>query len=320
MTAVLTVRVADVWMEAVGVRAFKLVPLAGERLPPYEPGSHIDLHIGPGLIRQYSLCNGPDDTDHYLIAVKRETNSRGGSTRLHEVVGPGDRIVIGAPRNNFMLQPDAERFVLIAGGIGVTPLLSMARHLCSSNRAFEMHYFTRSMHHAAFKGLLAAREFAGRVRFVCGTDIDWIRGRLCEILAQRSAGAHLYLCGPAEFMAEAQGASGQNWPRSAVHLEHFSNDLVTAPAPARAFTVKLARSGREFVIPADKSIVEVLTANDVWVDYSCAEGICGTCVVDFIGGTPDHRDLVLSDNEKSSGRKIALCVSRAKTDVLVLDL
>lgn len=320
MKDVLTLQVHEVWMEAVGIRAFKLAGLDNESLPPYEPGSHIDLHIGPNLVRQYSLCNGPDQYDHYLIAVKREVESRGGSEYLHQCVERGSRLAVGLPRSNFSLRTDVEKSLLVAGGIGITPLLSMARHLRARNRAFELHYFTRSMEHAAFRSLLTTPSFTGSVAFRCETDVDRVRLMLEHLLVRRPSQAHLYLCGPAPFMTLVQQAASSDWPPETIHLEYFAADPTTKREVAREFVIKLARSNREFVIPPTKSIVQVLTENDIWIDFSCEAGICGTCIANVLEGTPDHRDLVLSVEERAAGRKIALCVSRAKSDVLVIDL
>lgn len=314
----LTVRVTRIRRTALDVTSFELAPANGSRTPAFTPGAHIDVHIA-GFRRQYSLCNGPEDTSAFLIAVKKEAASRGGSRAMHECVKEGDLLRVSEPRNTFPLNPAAPRHVLLAGGIGITPLLSMARHLAKMRAVFRLHYFARSAQHAAFHEMLAERLSAQAVSFHFGLDAHEVRARLRSLVGRRPEGADLYICGPAPFMDQAQGAA-QEWPAEAIHLEHFSAAGPTPQAAAEeAFEVALARRGGTYVIPPGKTIVEALAEHGIDIDVSCQQGVCGTCLTGVLEGTPDHRDLFLTEDEKRAGDKMALCVSRARSKLLVLD-
>jgi vanillate O-demethylase ferredoxin subunit len=314
------VQLKRVTHEASDIKAFELGYADGSCLPSFLPGSHIDVHVGDGLVRQYSLCNGPDDTCSYLIAVKKEAASRGGSRGMHERIKVGDTLAISLPRNNFELAPHAARHLLVGGGIGITPLLSMARHLLASASEFQMHYFGRSVEHAAFHALLSSPEFAGRVVFHLGLDADAVRAALHDLLAQRPQDAHLYLCGPAPFMDQVRAQAAPAWPDDAVHLEYFAADQALLAGPAEGFEVTLARSGGTYAVPESESIVAVLARHGIEVPVSCEQGVCGTCITAVLDGVPDHRDMFLSETEKKSCTQMALCVSRALGPKLVLDL
>lgn len=316
----LQVQVHRIVQETPDVRVFELVPLAGASLPPGSPGAHIDVHLPGGLVRQYSLCNGPEHTQGYVIGVKREAASRGGSAALHETIAEGQVLTVGAPRNNFALRDTAQHTVLVAGGIGITPLLSMARHLRQRGASFELHYFTRSIAHTPFHAELSRPAWLGRVAFHCAMDADAVRAKLRHILWQRQANAHLYLCGPRPFMDTVQEVASASWPPDAVHLEYFVADAAALAAPAGGFTVRLARTGGDYLVSAEQTIVQALAQYGIHLDTSCEQGVCGTCLTGVLGGEPDHRDCFLSDDEKRCGDKLLPCVSRARGDVLVLDL
>ncbi|HUW37678.1 MAG TPA: PDR/VanB family oxidoreductase [Rhodocyclaceae bacterium] len=301
------------------IASFELVSADGGALPEFTPGAHIDVHVA-GLIRQYSLCNGPGDRDRYLIAVKREPESRGGSRAMHERLTAGDVIEIGAPRNNFPLDQTPAPKLLLAAGIGVTPLLSMARHLLARGTPFELRYYTRSAEHTAFRDLLAGPEFKDRASVHYGLDPEALRAHLQGLLARRSDGAQLYLCGPRPFMDLVVATAAASWPPAAVHLEYFAADPQQAAGGELAFKVRLARSGASYDIPEGKTIVAALAAQGVDIPTACEQGICGTCLTGVLEGTPDHRDAFLSDEEKRVGKQILPCVSRAKSPLLVLDL
>lgn len=316
----LTVRVERIRQEAVDIVSFELVDPAGGRLPDFTPGSHVDVHPGPDLVRQYSLCNGPGETDRYLISVKREPQSRGGSIAMHERVKEGDVLTISAPRNNFPLDTGASHSVLIAGGIGVTPILSMARHLLAAKASFQLLYFTRSIKHAAFHDLLSAPEFHGKVHFHYALEPEAIRSYLRRFLWDRKEGAQLYLCGPKPFMDLVEETAAPTWPPQAVHVEYFSADPEALAGPSDEFEVALAQSGGTYTIPEGKSIVEVLAEQGISIETSCEQGICGTCLTGVLEGVPDHRDMYLTDEEKAACDKMTPCVSRARNRKLVLDL
>src|SRR5712671_5580685 len=297
--AELRVKVKQVRDEALEVRSFELVHADGGALPAFTPGSHIDVHVADGLVRQYSLCSPPGETASYRIAVKKEPASRGGSQAMHERVREGSELSISAPRNNFALDPRAGHHLLIAGGIGITPLLGMARHLLREGASFELQYFSRSIDHTAFHGLLSGPEFRGRVAFHYALEPEAVRAYLRKLLWARANGAHLYLCGPRPFMDMVEVSAAPTWPPDAVHLEY---------------------SGAEYVVPPDMSIVKALAGHGITIETSCEQGVCGTCLTGLLQGEADHRDVFLTDEERQAGDKLMPCVSRARSEVLVLDL
>ncbi|MFC4464587.1 PDR/VanB family oxidoreductase [Streptomyces xiangluensis] len=314
----LVVRVAEVAEETPEIRALRLVREDGAPFTPYEAGAHIDVTGPTGVRRQYSLCGPPEDLSSVLIAVKREPRSRGGSVALHEV-SPGDRLEIGRPRNLLWLAEDADRHVLMAGGIGITPLLNMAYRLCTRGADFELHYFARSREEAAFVDLLERRaEFRDAVRLHFGVPRGDQPVLLSEVAAGLTPAGHVYTCGPQGFMEQVTSVFAPVVGEDHVHMERFVAAEVDTSGN-QAFTVELD-TGEVFEIPADKSILAVLEANGIDVFKSCEEGICGSCVSGVLDGTPDHRDNCLSATDKASGTQIALCVSRARSDKLVIEL
>ena len=271
-------------------------------------------------MRQYSLCSSNAATSHYRIAVKQEPGSRGGSRAMHERVRRGDRLAIAGPRNNFAMAPDAGHSILIAGGIGITPLLCMALDLHARGRSFELQYFSRSLAHTAFHATLSHPGFANQVGFHYALDPDAVRAYMRKHLWHRQEGAHLYLCGPRPFMDLVEQTAAVTWPPESVHLEYFQADPAALAGPRETFLVKLARSGRQCVVPPDKSIVRALEEVGVYVETSCEQGVCGTCLTGVLDGVPDHRDVFLTDEEKAANDRMLVCVGRARSDVLVLDL
>jgi vanillate monooxygenase ferredoxin subunit len=314
----LTVRVKRIRQEALDIKSFELEAADGRTLPAFTPGSHIDVHLAAGMVRQYSLCGGPAPS--YQIAVKKEPDSRGGSLAMHERVKQGDALQISIPRNNFALVPDANYHLLLAGGIGVTPILSMARHLLASGASFELQYFSRSIQYTAFHELLSSPEFKGRVVFHYALEPDAVRAYLRKLLWRRPPGAHLYLCGPRPFMDLVETTAAPTWAPEAVHLEYFAADPASLAGPRERFKVRLARSGGEYAIAPEQSIVQALAEHGVHIETSCEQGVCGTCLTGLLEGKPDHRDVFLTDEEKSAGDKIMPCVSRSRSELLVLDL
>lgn len=321
------VRVARVLRETPEIVSFDLVAADDQSLPAAAAGSHIDVLIGsnsgegdPPIVRQYSLCQAPDETDCFRIAVKREPLSRGGSQWMHESLGEGDELEIGEPRDNFPLSDKADLHVLVAGGIGITPMLSMAQHLHAKGAPFRLEYFVRSIEHAAFASALQNAPFRDHVRFHTGVAPDALEGFANELFGSpSSADAHLYICGPAPFMELVERVTRTAWPDGTVHMEYFG-----AAAGHKAgdgqFVVRLARSDRELVVPAGVPVIEVLEAAGVSVDTSCRQGACGTCLLNVLDGVPDHRDGFLLPHEKQEGRCMIACVSRSLSPVLVLDV
>lgn len=304
------VRVVALREEAPGVVSCELRASASG-LPPCPPGAHVDVHLPNGLVRQYSVVEaGPD---HYLIAVKREAQSRGGSAYIADALRLGTRLRVGAPRDNFPLVPHAGRTVLIAGGIGITALLPMARRLQAEGRDWRLHYAVRHAEDAAFAEAL--RAFGDQLRLHVSAAVGH-RLVLADVVAQQPVGTHFYCCGPAAMLDDFQRATAALPPQQ-VHFERFS----AAPMEAgEGFTVRLARSGRCIPVAADQSIVDALSAAGIDAPYSCQQGICGSCEVKVLAGTPEHRDEVLTEAEKAGNATMMICCSRARTPELVLDL
>lgn len=312
----LRVRVARKWNTAADVAAFELESIAGQ-LPTFQPGAHIDVHLPGGLIRQYSITNGPGQLDRYRIGVKLEPESRGGSAALHQTVREGDVLAISEPRNNFPLRRNAVRTVLIAGGIGITPLLAMAQTLRHSNLGFELHCFARSRDHLAFGDIL--ERLGDSVTAHLGLSPDDTAAAIAEILEGRSPSDRVYGCGPAPMLAAVRElAAAAGWPEEAVHFEYFSNP--TEIDDSSSFEIDLARSALTLAVPAGQTVLEVLRDNGVDVASSCEVGACGTCSVGVIEGEPDHQDVYLTESEKQRGDRMMACISRARGPRLILDL
>jgi vanillate O-demethylase ferredoxin subunit len=316
----LSVRVARKVVEAQDICTFELVAADGRALPAFSAGSHIDLQLPGGFTRQYSLCNDPTESHRYLIGVLRDPASRGGSIALHEQVSEGDLLTISAPKNHFPLAHDAKRHLLLAGGIGITPILCMAERLAITGADFELHYCTRSRERTAFRGRIAASAFAHRVAFHFDDGAPEQRLDLAALLAQPQPGTHLYVCGPKGFMdACLGGARERGWAEAQLHYEFFSAD-VSPQARDGAFEVMLASSGRVVVVPKDRTVVQALAAAGVEVQTSCEQGVCGTCLTRVLEGVPDHRDMYLAPEEQAANDQFTPCCSRALSPRLVLDL
>ena len=313
--------VAKAWREAADVHCFELVDPEGGQLPPFTAGAHVDVEIAPGLVRQYSLCNDPKRRDHYQIAVLREPASRGGSIGLIDRATAGASLKVSEPHNHFALEPSARRTVLIAGGIGVTPILCMAERLAHTGEPFELHYAARSPARAAFLDRIRASAFADRTRLYFSEGPQAARLDLDAVLANPVPGAHLYVCGPARLIEAALAtAKARGWPSSRLHREFFAPPEGEDQGPAEGFEVEIASSGQVFAIPADRTVTQVLAEHGIEVATSCEQGVCGTCVTRVLEGTPDHRDFYLTAEEQAAGDQMALCCSRARTRRLVLDL
>ena len=316
----MTVRVAAKRQETEEICALELVDPAGDSLPPFSAGAHVDVRLRDGLVRPYSLCNSPAEQHRYEIAVLREPASRGGSRAVHEEIAEGDLISIGAPRNHFALAAEAARSLLLAGGIGVTPILCMAERLAMTGSPFEMHYCARSASRAAFLQRIAAAPFAASVHLHFDDGPQEQRLDLPSLLRTHRADAHLYVCGPGGFMEWVLGtAKAEGWPEERLHREYFSAAPVQAGGDA-AFEVVLASSGAAYHVPADRSVAAVLADQGIEIPLSCEQGICGTCITRILEGEPDHRDAYLTDDERSAGDQFTPCCSRAKGPRLVLDL
>jgi vanillate O-demethylase ferredoxin subunit len=317
----LRVRVARKAVEALDICSFELVAADGRALPAFTAGAHVDVQVPGGLTRQYSLCNPPHETHRYLIGVLRDPASRGGSAAMHERVREGDVLTIGAPKNHFPLAPQAHRHLLLAGGIGITPILCMAEQLAAAGADFALHYSTRSSERTAFHDRIRASAWADRVAFHFDDGDAAQRLDLATLLAAAPPATHLYVCGPQGYIdAVLAAARARGWPEAQLHREYFAAAATAATAGDTAFEVELARSGRVVVVPADRTVVQALAAAGVEVPTSCEQGVCGTCLTRVLAGTPAHRDLYLTPEEQAANDQFTPCCSRATTPRLVLDL
>ena len=319
-SSTLTVRVARKSVEAVDICTFELVDVNGHPLPAFSAGSHVDVNLPNGLTRQYSLCNDPAESHRYLIGVLRDPATRGGSQAMHDLVNAGDVLQISAPKNHFPLAHEARRSLLLAGGIGVTPILCMAERLAITGADFEMHYCTRSRDRTAFHDRIAASAFAAKVQFHFDDGAAAQKLDIASLLAAPQPGVHLYVCGPKGFMDAVLGtARAGGWPEAQLHYEFFSAEVVHSDSDA-SFEVQLASSGRIVVVPKDQTVVQALAAAGVEVQTSCEQGVCGTCLTRVLEGVPDHKDMYLTPEEQAANDQFTPCCSRAKSKRLVLDL
>lgn len=315
----LSVRVQRRIVEADGICSFELVSTNGELLPEFTAGAHIDVHLPDGLIRQYSLCNAPVERNRYCIAVLREPQSRGGSQAMHEKVQEGQTLTISKPRNHFPLV-DAKRSLLIAGGIGITPILAMARKLRSQGSEFEMHYCGRSVSRMAFLDELTNSEFKAAVHIHTDDAKRYQPFDALSTLAQPKPDTNLYVCGPSGFMDHVlETAKGCGWLEGQLHREYFAAAPIDTSGDG-SFEIRLSKSGQKFDVPAKNSVLEVLLAQGIDIPYSCESGVCGTCLTRIIEGNPDHRDSYLTDAERAKGDQFLPCCSRSKSPFLVLDV
>ncbi len=299
------------------ITAYELVAADDSPLPAFTAGAHVDVHLPNGLVRQYSLANAPG-SDHYLLGVLREVEGRGGSTCMADQVQAGASLRISAPRNNFPVAEDAPHSLLLAGGIGVTPMLAMAHRLQALARPFALHYCTRSPARTAFREQITA-TFGPAAQFHFDDGAPAQQLDLAAVIAAAPAGTHLYVCGPAGFM-EAVLKAAADWPADRVHTEYFSADPGLASADDGSFVVRLASTGAEYTVGAQESIIDALARHGVDVPVSCEQGICGTCLTGVLEGTPDHRDAFLTDDERAANNEMTVCCSRALSPLLVLDL
>jgi vanillate O-demethylase ferredoxin subunit len=317
----LKVRVAARRDEAENIAGFDLVAAGGGSLPAFSAGSHVDVKVAGGLVRQYSLCNDPAECHRYAIAVLKDPATRGGSKAMHERICVGDEIEISTPKNHFPLAYSARRSLLLAGGIGVTPILCMAERLAVTGADFEMHYCTRSPERTAFRERIGSCAFASRVHFHFDDGAPDQKLDIDALLAgKRGKEVHLYVCGPKGFMdAVLNGARAQDWPEQQLHYEFFS----AAPAKSdgdSSFEVQLASSGKVIVVAKHQSVVDALAAAGIEIATSCEQGVCGTCITRVLDGVPDHKDVYLTPKEQAANDQFTPCCSRARSSRLVLDI
>lgn len=316
----LPVHIVGKTTEADDICSFVLAPAGLQPLPPFSAGSHIDVALPNGLVRQYSLCNAPGDAGVYRIAVLNEAESRGGSRHLHVAAEVGHQLLVSAPKNHFALAPGAHHAVLFAGGIGITPIVSMAEALAQGGASFELHYASRSPQRTAFQSRLAEDRFAGRVRFYQGDSPTPSRLDARSVLQGAPDGSHLYVCGPKRFIDGVLSAARElGWPDDRLHWEVFAGEVVKHDTDG-AFAVRIQSSGLVVQVPKDRTVAEALAAAGVQVETSCEQGVCGTCITRVLEGTPDHRDQYFTPAEHAKNDQFTPCCSRSCTPMLVLDL
>jgi ferredoxin-NADP reductase len=315
---VLTVVVRRRDMQADGVVVLELVDASGRPLPGFDAGAHIDLHLGDGMIRQYSLCSDPADVSAYRVGILKDPNSRGGSIAVHETLHTGTELKISAPRNLFPLAVDGGRSILIGGGIGITPMIAMAYSLQAAGKPFDLWYCGRSRSSCAFVEDLQASVFADHVHFHFDDENGGTGVNLDQVFDGVDASTHMYTCGPAGFMEWVMGtARNQGFSEDRIHKEFFQVEVETG---GNAFEVVASASGKTVQVGPDQTIVEALATVGIRVKMSCEQGICGTCLCDVLEGEPEHRDQFLTDEEKEDNDQILLCCSRSRSPRLVLDI
>ncbi|MEM6581134.1 MAG: fatty acid desaturase [Pseudomonadota bacterium] len=317
----LQVQVRSVSAVADDVNTYVLAaPPGGEPLPAVTAGAHVDVLLGDGLVRQYSLCGDPAESGRYQIAVRREDQGRGGSIKVHETLQEGSALTISAPRNNFPLNPEGREYVLVAGGIGVTPLLSMAYTLKRDDRPFVFHICASGEDRLPFGQRLQQFPFAGEIKVHLGIRREPESFWANAVLGNYRKGRTLYVCGPDPFMnTVVNAAHALGWPNSAIYSENFKPRERGAVENV-AFEVQLSRSGQVLHVGEDEYLLDVLNRAKAGIPCSCTQGICGSCITPVVSGDIDHRDAVLSDDERASGKKMCVCVSRARSGRLVLDI
>ncbi|MBR1124832.1 oxidoreductase [Bradyrhizobium lablabi] len=307
----LEVRVDAIRYLAEDTHAYEFVSRSGIALPTASPGDHVDVHLPNGLVRQYSLWELRPD--RYVIAVKRDPASRGGSRFLHEEIRVGTRLLVGEPRNHFSFDLGATHSVFVAGGIGITPIMTMVDHAAANGMSWELHYATRS-NHTGFTEALA--RHGDRVRFwgsrTASQPLD-----IAALIGSSDPAAHFYCCGP-ESMIAAFREAAQAIPEERVRFERFG--AMPVESNHNGFTVVLARSGRAVPVPPGTTILDALLAEGLDLPFSCQQGVCGQCETKVLAGAPDHHDQILTDDERASGETMMICCSGSKEGRLVLDL
>lgn len=317
----LSAMVRTLRFEAAGIMSIELVPASTSTapFPDFTPGAHIDLHLPSGLVRSYSLVNTPGEPNRYVLGILADPKSRGGSRFIHDNFRVGMTLDISAPRNHFALDESAEHTVLVAGGIGITPILCMFRRLRATGRNVKLLYCARSTAQAAFVEEIEA--IGGEVTYHFDEANGGKPASLASFLEGQPAGTHAYCCGPGVMLDAFEAACAQAGIAN-VHIERFAA-APDAPAPATAetgYTVTLAKTGRDISVPPGATLLDTLLAAGIDAEHSCMEGVCGACETRVLEGCPDHRDSVLSASERAGNKVMMICVSGCKGERLTLDL
>lgn len=320
----LQVRVTRKTMDARDIATIELASTdeVGQPLPAFSAGSHVDVQLPNGMVRQYSLCNNPAEQHRYLIGVLRDAGSRGGSASVHDDLDEGSELRISSPKNHFPLAEEAKHSILMAGGIGVTPILCMAERLTTIGACFELHYCTRSPERTAFRDRILASPFSQSVQFHFDDGDEDQKLRLREVLekGQHFQGVHLYVCGPQGFMDWViETARKMSWPSSHLHYEYFGSDVLKNEADVD-FDVQIASSGQFVRVRKNQTVAVALLEHGIHVETSCEQGVCGTCLTRVLHGVPDHRDHYLTSQEQAANDRFLPCCSRSRSATLVLDI
>lgn len=318
MDSLIELRVCAIHHVALNVKAFELKHPNERPLPPFTAGSHIDVYLGNGLSRSYSLLNSPEETNRYVIAVHRSPTSAGGSSYMHEEILSGDFLKCTSPKNHFPLEEIAASFCFIAGGIGVTPMLSMIHRAIALGKPWELHYCTRTRQHAAYLNELQSLTASshGRLHTYFDQEPEGNRLDLAALASGISDQTHLYCCGPTGMLEAFESVTHRI--RDRAHVEYFG--AKEAAARDGGYTVELAKSGLTLTIPQGKSILDIVLDAGIPIRTSCREGICGSCETAILHGEADHRDALLSDQERKDNKSMMICCSGSKGPLLVLDL
>lgn len=321
--SLLDLRLTQIRYAAQGISIYTFESTDGSLLPAFEAGAHVDLHVGNGLIRQYSLCSDPADRLRYELAVLHHPYGRGGSAAWRNLARCGETYKVSAPRNLFPLAADATDTLLLAAGIGVTPIVAMVYELERRQAPYTLHYCAKSTASMVFRPELEQRVVHGKVELHFSEGPQTHRLNLAELLATQTPGQHVYCCGPQRFIDAALAASA-HWSPGFFHMERFSPAAPVAatgaatPGANKSFVVELARSGKRVSVAENVSIADALKAEGVDIPTSCEQGVCGMCQVGYLAGTPEHHDLVLLDEERMN--QLMACCARSLTPELVLDL
>jgi vanillate monooxygenase ferredoxin subunit len=306
--------------EADNIISLELARADGNLLPPFEPGSHIDVHLPNGLTRQYSLCNPSNDQTRYRLCILKEPASRGGSDFLHTRTEVNQRLSISEPRNLFPMVPDAKRTLLFAGGIGITPLLCMADALADAQADFELHYSGKSLNRMAFVNQIMQGRLADQTHLHISDSQPSQRLDVEPLLAHPQSGTHLYVCGPERYMDYVLNSAARlGWPSAQLHREYFSA-APTTDQKSGCFEIEIKSTGQILEVPADRTALQILEEAGFYIPVSCEEGVCGTCLTRVLSGDPDHRDRFLSEQERAANDQFTPCCSRSRNGRLVLDL
>lgn len=309
-------QVAEVRQLTRRVVAYRLISPDGESLPAWSAGAHLNFRLPSGRARCYSLCGDPAQRSDYWVAIQREDAGQGGSLEVAKTFARGVLIRTDLPRNGFPLAQNARRHILLAGGIGITPIIAMIHQLQWAGADYFVHVCARSMEETAFREIVLEEVAAGRAALHHDANDPSRRPNIKQLVGDASDGTHAYACGPHGFLAAFREATA-GWPDSSVHVESFAPDARIAESD-RAFEIEIASSGEILKVPAGKTIHSVLTAHGHAVDTSCRQGICGSCMVRYLEGEPDHRDGALTEEERREF--LTVCCSRAQSTRLVLDL